>query len=129
MKYSDIKWVQGFWDTPDGKKIPYERTDVVSEFSELKPDPWGIQDAPFFEVQITRWPRKVTVVAIANEGCDGYTQDGDGDGVTFDVVARTIFPLVTTDRYVFQRDFEKIMADIAPMLKKVRNKIDHQYDY
>jgi len=118
---NDLQWESGEWEAPDGKMIKFERSDIT-KFFELgwMYDRW--HDDPFILIEVTRWPRKVSIAAIVNEGVDGYTSDGDGDGVIFDVVLKTICPLMTTDRATFQRDFNKIIDNLKPLVSKIDSK-------
>ncbi len=119
---NDLKWVKGEWKTPNGKMIPFERVDITDWATYEVQDRW--HDEPFIEVQVTRWPRKVTIAAIVNEGIDGYTGDGDGDGIAFDVINRTLHTILTTDRTTFERDFDNIMSALPSQVRE----IERQYE-
>lgn len=115
----NLKWEKREWEAPDGKKVPFEQADITDELIGMETD--RFQDAPMIEVTITRWPRKVTITCIITEGVDGYTNDGDGDGVIFEPVWATKHTLVTTDRATLERDFERILDIAYHALYDIRN--------
>lgn len=105
---SDIQFEHQTWIAPDGKPVPFERADITELLlGEPSRDRW--RDESMLQIEITRWPRKVTVHLIVTEGVDGYTGDGDGDGVIFEPVWTKKYTLATTDRFTLQNNFLSIM--------------------
>lgn len=104
MDMNELEWKQGAWTAPDGKQVPFERADISELFN---------LDNDDVEVQITRWPRKVTIDLITYEGTDGYTHEGMGDGHVFEVSRAVVMRILTTDRQTLERDFDKLMQQVV----------------
>lgn len=107
FELKDIEFTNGTWTAPDGKSVPFERADITELLIGRNPD--RHHDASELYVELTRWPRKVTVHLIVAEGVDGYTNDGDGDGVIFEVVSVRKYMLAVTDRVSLSHNFEQVM--------------------
>lgn len=103
----DIEFVHENWTAPDGKTVPFERADITELLIGRNPDRY--HDASELYVELTRWPRKVTVHLIVAEGVDGYTNDGDGDGVIFEVMSVRKYTLAVTDRATLSHNFGQVM--------------------
>lgn len=107
MNINDLEWEQGSWKTPDGKQIPFDRASL-NYLLNLQTDD---------EVQITRWPRKVTIDIVTYEGEDGYTHENMGDGYVFEVSRAVVHRLITTDRPTLERDFQKLMDEVEYLVE------------
>lgn len=118
---NDIQWETAEWTAPDGKIVPFEQADITEALIGMEQDRW--QDDPMIEITITRWPRKVVFACIITEGIDGYTCDGDGDGVIFEPIWARKYTLLTTDRASLEHHFDKLLRDVERALSDIRDRL------
>lgn len=100
-----VEFTSETWKAPDGKIVPFDRADITELLIGRNPD--RHHDASELCVEVSRWPRKVTIHLIVAEGVDGYT-DG-GDGFIFEVMSVRKYILAVTDRVSFTHNFEQVM--------------------
>lgn len=102
----DIKFHYQKWTTPDGKEVPFQSADITELLMGYAPYD-RFRDEADLCIEITRWPRKVTIHLIVTEGVDGYTSGGGG--MIFEPVMSTKYTLVTTDRTTLELAFDQVM--------------------
>lgn len=121
----DVEWSASTWKTPDGKDIPFERAEISDMLSDY-PLGWSdyLPDDPMVEVQVTRWPKKVTVDCIVTEGVDDWTGDGDGDGIIFVPIASTRIRLWEGTREDFANNFGNILKQVREDASKGIHLVD-----
>lgn len=117
-QYNDLKWVNKTWTAPDGKHVPFEEVDMSDEFIDALDLDYN--EAPDLKISIIRWPRKVVVTLVVTEfAADGYTLDGDGDGLVSTPIHGTKYALHTTDRETLERNFATIMNEVNSQIIEI----------